>query len=58
MVKPKGLGRGLDALLGEMLPRLVEGGLLADDGASVRLTRRGLFVADAVIEELMKALGE
>ena len=51
-------GFGLDVLLGDRLPRLVDGGLLADDGASVRLTRRGLFVADAVIEELMKALGE
>jgi oxygen-independent coproporphyrinogen-3 oxidase len=46
----------LDDLLGDRLKRLVDGGLLADDGASVRLTRRGLFVADAVIEELMKAL--
>ncbi|WP_439626647.1 coproporphyrinogen-III oxidase family protein [Gemmata sp.] len=49
-------GFGLDDLLGDRLKRLVDGGLLADDGDSVRLTRRGLFVADAVIEELMKAL--
>jgi oxygen-independent coproporphyrinogen-3 oxidase len=48
-------GIGLDELLGSHLTGLVANGLLADDGASVRLTRRGLCVADAVIEELMKA---
>jgi oxygen-independent coproporphyrinogen III oxidase len=48
-------GFELGELVGERLAVLVAGGLLADDGGSVRLTRRGLCVADAVIEELMKA---
>jgi oxygen-independent coproporphyrinogen-3 oxidase len=48
-------GFGLDTLLGARLTSLVTGRLLADDGSSVRLTRRGLCVADAVVEELMKA---
>lgn len=51
-------GFTLDALLGNRLVGLVDNCLLADDGASVRLTRRGLFVADGVIEDLMKAMGE
>ncbi|HJZ53496.1 MAG TPA: coproporphyrinogen-III oxidase family protein [Gemmataceae bacterium] len=50
-------GFDLDELTGKRLRGLVEEGLLADDGASVRLTRRGKCVADAVIEELMKANG-
>ncbi len=48
-------GFDLDALLGPRLAGLVAEGLLADDGAAVRLTRRGKCVADGVIEELMKA---
>ncbi|MCE9565913.1 MAG: radical SAM family heme chaperone HemW [Planctomycetes bacterium] len=48
-------GFHLTELLGEHLTGMVNVGLLADDGESVRLTRRGLFVADGVIEELMKA---
>jgi oxygen-independent coproporphyrinogen-3 oxidase len=48
-------GHDLDDLTGERLTALTANGLLAADGDSVRLTRRGLFVADAVIEELMKA---
>lgn len=35
---------------------MVQAGLLADRGDSVHLTRRGLFVADGVIEDLMKDL--
>jgi hypothetical protein len=31
----------------------VEQGLLADDGRGLRLTRRGKYVADAVIERLL-----
>jgi oxygen-independent coproporphyrinogen-3 oxidase len=50
-------GVGLDALLGGRLRGLVAEGLLADEGGSVRLTRRGKCVADGVIEELMKANG-
>ena len=51
-------GFDLDELLGHHLTGLVANGLLYDDGTSVRLTRRGLCVADGVIEELMKANGE
>jgi oxygen-independent coproporphyrinogen-3 oxidase len=47
-------GFDLDGLIGERLRRLVDAGLLSDGGDSVRLTRRGLHVADGVIEELMK----
>jgi oxygen-independent coproporphyrinogen-3 oxidase len=45
----------LDALVHEPLAMLVENQLLADDGCSVSLTRRGFCVADGVIETLMKA---
>jgi putative oxygen-independent coproporphyrinogen III oxidase len=48
-------GFDLDELAGEPLRMLTATGLLADDGCSIRLTRRGLCVADAVIEELMTA---
>jgi len=46
-------GRGLDGVAGPHLGSLVGQGLLADDGASVRLTRRGKAVADGVIERLL-----
>jgi oxygen-independent coproporphyrinogen-3 oxidase len=46
-------GFDLNALVGEALVRHVEQGFLADDGRSVRLTRRGKYVADAVIERLL-----
>ncbi len=46
-------GHELDAVAGGALPALVEQGLLEDDGARVRLTRRGKYVADAVIERLL-----
>jgi oxygen-independent coproporphyrinogen-3 oxidase len=48
-------GFRLDDLLGGRLAGLVAEGLLRDDGASVRLTRRGQCVADGVIAELMTA---
>lgn len=51
-------GFALDELAASRLTGLVAGGLLTDDGDSVRLTRNGLFVADAVIEELMRCLGD
>jgi oxygen-independent coproporphyrinogen-3 oxidase len=43
----------LDSLAGEAILRCVEMGLLMDDGKSVRLTRQGKYVADAVIEQLL-----
>jgi oxygen-independent coproporphyrinogen III oxidase len=46
-------GFDLDAVAGEALARHVDQGFLADDGRSVRLTRRGKYVADAVIERLL-----
>ena len=48
-------GFELDELGGSRLTFLAANGLLADDGGGVSLTRRGLFVADAVIEDLMKS---
>lgn len=50
-------GVELDALLGDRLGGLIGGGLLSDNGMSVRLTRQGLCVADGVIADLMKANG-
>jgi oxygen-independent coproporphyrinogen-3 oxidase len=46
-------GDELDRVAGASLPHVVELGLLSDDGRSVRLTREGKFVADAVIERLL-----
>ena len=46
-------GFELDAVAGEAIARHVQLGLLADDGVAVRLTRRGKYVADAVIERLL-----
>lgn len=48
-------GFSLDSLIGERLRSLIEHGLLSDDGRTVRLTRRGFCVADAIIIDLMKA---
>jgi oxygen-independent coproporphyrinogen-3 oxidase len=46
-------GFELDAVAGPTLGGLVELGLLDDDGRRVCLTRRGMYVADAVIERLL-----
>ena len=46
-------GFELEAAASPSLGALVDQGLLADDGASVRLTRRGKYVADGVIERLL-----
>jgi oxygen-independent coproporphyrinogen-3 oxidase len=46
-------GFGLDALAGPAIRRHVALGLLADDGETVRLTRRGKCVADALVCELL-----
>jgi oxygen-independent coproporphyrinogen III oxidase len=48
-------GFALDELVGERVANLVRAGLLADDGATVRLTRRGFCVADGIAEDLLKA---
>jgi len=46
-------GHDLDALAGPAITRHVELELLADEGGRVFLTRRGKYVADAVIEGLL-----
>ncbi len=48
-------GFALDELVGGMLHDLCGHELLTDDGRSVRLTRSGKCVADAVIERLLRA---
>jgi oxygen-independent coproporphyrinogen-3 oxidase len=46
-------GHDLDGVAGAALARHAGLGLLEDDGRRVRLTRRGKYVADAVIERLL-----
>jgi oxygen-independent coproporphyrinogen-3 oxidase len=46
-------GFDLDSVVGAALAHHVEQGFLADDGRDVCLTRRGKYVADAVIERLL-----
>jgi oxygen-independent coproporphyrinogen III oxidase len=46
-------GYELNTVAGAAMPHVVELCLLSDDGRSVRLTREGKFVADAVIERLL-----
>lgn len=46
-------GFDLDTLAGEAIARFVDLGLLADDGRTVRLTRNGLLVSDAIWPELL-----
>jgi oxygen-independent coproporphyrinogen III oxidase len=46
-------GFDLEATASPSLWAIIEQGLLADDGLSVRLTRRGKYVADGVIERLL-----
>jgi oxygen-independent coproporphyrinogen III oxidase len=46
-------GFDLEATASSSLEAIVEQGLLADDGRSVRLTRQGKYVADGVIERLL-----
>ena len=46
-------GFDLDTTANPALASLVEQGLLEDDGVRVRLSRRGKYVADGVIERLL-----
>jgi oxygen-independent coproporphyrinogen-3 oxidase len=46
-------GFDLETVASAALAGLVEQGFLDDDGTNVRLTRRGKYVADAVIEKLL-----
>lgn len=46
-------GFDFDRLAGEILERSIAQGLLEDDGARVRFTREGLFLADSVLCELV-----
>ena len=45
----------LDAIIGTVLSRLVELGLMSDNGSWVALSRQGKCVADSVVQEVMKA---
>ena len=45
----------LRELVRERLPMHLREGLLSDDGVSLKLTPAGLFVADGVIEDLLRA---
>jgi oxygen-independent coproporphyrinogen-3 oxidase len=47
-------GFELDRVAGAALPPLVEQGLLRDDGVRICLTREGKYVADGVIERLLR----
>jgi oxygen-independent coproporphyrinogen-3 oxidase len=46
-------GFTLDELAGAAIDRLVAFELLSDNGNRVKLTRRGLFVSDAIWPELL-----
>jgi oxygen-independent coproporphyrinogen-3 oxidase len=46
-------GRDVDSLVGSILARHCEQGLLEDDGGRVRLTRQGKCVADAVVSSCL-----
>lgn len=46
-------GMELDAVAGPAIARLVEQGMLTDDGHTVRLTRAGLLISDAIWPELL-----
>lgn len=46
-------GYELDSLVGPTIARHVELGLLEDDVAAIRLTRRGKYVADALVRDLL-----
>ena len=48
-------GLAFDSLVESRLPALLERGLLLRDDAGVRLTRAGQRLADAIVEDLMKA---
>ncbi len=47
-------GFELDELASAALALLAANGITTDDGAAVRLTRRGKCVADAAVAELLK----
>lgn len=47
-------GFDLDRLVGEPLRRMLDLGLLHDDGVRVRLSREGLFVSDAIWPHFLK----
>jgi oxygen-independent coproporphyrinogen-3 oxidase len=49
----RSMGFALDRLAGPAVARFVEQGLLADDGHTLRLTRAGLLVSDALWRELL-----
>lgn len=46
-------GFDIDALAGKQIHRFVELGFLDDNGESIRFTREGLFIADAILREIV-----
>jgi oxygen-independent coproporphyrinogen III oxidase len=46
----------LPTLVGDAIRHLSDVGLLVDDGSTIRLTRRGLCVADGVVEQLIRSV--
>ena len=46
-------GVAIDALISKALQKFVPLGLLDDDGERIRLTREGLFVSDALWQEML-----
>jgi oxygen-independent coproporphyrinogen III oxidase len=48
-------GFAFDELIGAVVRHLIDLGLLADDGHRVALTRQGKYVADTVVQKVMKA---
>jgi coproporphyrinogen III oxidase-like Fe-S oxidoreductase len=50
-------GVSVDELAGSAISQMVEEGLLEEEGPVVRLSRRGLLVADALITRLWAVAG-
>jgi len=50
-------GLDLDDLAGPSISRWVEQGLATDDGATIRLTRAGLLISDALWADILKKMG-
>lgn len=49
----KRVGRTLDSLVGDVIKRNLESGLLEETGSHIRLTREGRFFADSVVVDFL-----